>query len=259
MDNLRRYFHRNPSERALWEKIARRFILPPHGPRALPMGAWEKRDAKLKHHFPIRYFMWDTLPHLWNVEVYRRYRNIRGWIRYRTTDKYHIVNTGLKPNYYDPDHRMLHVNFQILKDFVEIELASMMSSSEDDEGEDAGKFLKKFGKRLRRARRKNYRRPDLGLKHLDWEISETQGHQQEAAKEKKALYLWWTEYRENRIDTLSDPLIWAKKDEDSSFKSILKGANRELYKLSHNLDEFYAREDDEMLERLMRVRKSLWT
>lgn len=259
MEKFRRYFHRNPSERALWEKIARKFILPPHGPRALPLGSWGKREDKLKRHFPIRYFVWDTLPDFWRYRILRKFRDARHWIRYRTTDKYHIVQTGLKPNYYDPDHRMLHVNFQILKDFVEIELASMNSAMNGHDDDDVGTGLRRFGKMLRRRRRKDFRDPKSGLDHLDWEISDTSGHQQASAIEKKALYLWWTEYRENRIDTLDHPLIWANKERESGLASVMKGSNRDLYKLSHKLDEFYSREDDEMLERLIRVRKSLWT
>lgn len=260
MEQFRKVFHRNPAERALWEKIARRFILPPHSPFALPMGSWGKREAKLKSWFPIRYFVWDTLPDFWRYKIARRWRDGRYWIRYRTTDKYHVVNTGLSPNYYDPDIRMLHVNFQILKDFVEIELASMNSAMSDkDEDEDISKGLRRFGKLLRWRRRKQIRDPKGGLEHLEWEINETSGHQQSNALEKKTLYLWWTDIRPNRAESLSTPLVWANKEDEEGLAGVLKGTNSHLYKMSHKLDEFYEREDDEMLERLMRVRKSLWT
>lgn len=259
MDKFYKLFHRNPAERALWEKIARRFILPPHGPRALPLGRWDTRETKLKRHYPVRWFIWETLPDFWNYKVVRKFRDTKYWFRYRTTDKYHVVKTGLKPNYYDPDTRMLHVNFQILTDFVEIELASMhlaMNGSDDD---DSLKGLSRFKKLWRKRRRRNIRDAKEGLAHLDWEISDTQGHQQSSAVEKKALYLWWTVYRKDRIDTLDHPLIWANREEDVSLTNALRGANRALYKISHNLDEFYNAEDDEMLERLMRIRTSLWT
>ena len=30
------------------------------------------------------------------------------WVRYRTTNRYHVMHTGLEPGYYDPSDRILH-------------------------------------------------------------------------------------------------------------------------------------------------------
>ena len=62
---------------------------------------------------------------VWSIQdfFYPTYDNVKYWIKYRTTDKYHVVKTGLKPGYYECDTRILHVNFNMLKDFVEVESA----------------------------------------------------------------------------------------------------------------------------------------
>jgi len=258
-------FHKNPKERRWFEKIARRFILPPHPPFAMAWNGWTKREERLKRCFPIRWFIWETVPDLWNYKVRNRIHRARNWIRFRTYDRYHLVDTGLEPNYYDPDHRMLHANFQILVDYVEIELAAMnlaMGEGNMLENMSTGWKLNKFRKLYRKFRRDSERLPEEGLKHLDWEIEEcalSNPSQAESAKEKKLLYLWWTVWRNERVDPLTTPLIWGK-DEDitSPFSVVTSNKDRSLYKLSTKLEEFYLAEDDEMLARLVKIRRSLW-
>lgn len=251
-------FHRNPAERTILEKIARRFILPPHGPRSLPLGSWGVRDEKLKRRFPIRFFVWDTIPDFYRYSIRNRYRGAKNWVRFRTWDRYDLIRMEISKDYHDPDYRMLHANFQILKDFVEIELAAMQSI--DSRGdEDVSTFLKKFGKHFRRFKRKNIRNGELGLEHLKWEIEETSGHQQISALEKRNLYLWWTQERPLRADPYESPLFHdplAAMD----LKSMFQGPhNRALMKARSALEAFYEAEDEEMLIRLMKIRRSLWT
>lgn len=253
-------FNRNPADRSLWEKIARRFILPPHGPSALPLGSWGKRDERLRARFPIRFFVWDTLPDFWSIQVVNRYKAAKNWIRFRTWDRYDVLRLEISKDYHDPDYRMLHANFQILKDFVEIELAAWQENSEDDTTNASTKwFLSHCTKTFHRYKKKQIRRGDLGLKHLEWEIEETQGNQRDAAKEKKILYLWWTVSRPLRADVYDSPLF-EKDDGDVDLKTLFnKPFNRRLANMRSNLEEFYTKEDEEMLIRLMRIRRSLWT
>ena len=43
------------------------------------------------------------------------------WVKYRTVSKFHVVDTGLEPGYYDKDHLMIHACFTLLVQFVEKE------------------------------------------------------------------------------------------------------------------------------------------
>lgn len=255
-------FHRNPAERTLVEKIARRFILPPHGPKALPMGRWGVREERLKRTFPIRFFIWDTVPDFWRYQISNRYKRGKNWVRYRTWDRYDIVKLEVEKTYHDPDYRLLHANFQLLKDFVEIELASMMDASDERNNEEIDSFLKRVGKHIRFRRRKMLRSPEQGIKHLDWEIEETTGHQKTSAVEKKELYLWWTQYRPLRADPYDSALFKDPNDNGEPWSlatMVRKPFNRPLAEARQALENMYEAEDEEMLIRLMKVRRSLWS
>jgi len=256
--------HRNPADRTFIEKIARRFILPPHGPFSLPIGQWGVRDDRLKSSFPWRFFIWDTVPIWWSHNFTQRKKNVRNWIRFRTWDRYDVLKMEISKDYHDPDYILLHANFQILKDFVEIELAAMNDATSEDEPEtdDISSFLGNFGKKFRRYKRKRIRNPSSGLKHLDWEIAETSGTQTASAQEKKLLYLWWTQVRPTRADPYEHPLFNEPQDlsEDQSFAAIFnRPHNKELAEARSKLEAFYEEEDEEMLIRLIKVRRSMWT
>jgi hypothetical protein len=51
----------------------------------------------------------------------RKLKSLIWWIKYRTTERYHIVDTKLKPAYYDVDTRLTDACFSLLIDFVEKE------------------------------------------------------------------------------------------------------------------------------------------
>lgn len=44
--------------------------------------------------------------------------DVRRWVRYRTTRRYHVVKTGLPPGYYDEDVLILHACMALLDRFV---------------------------------------------------------------------------------------------------------------------------------------------
>lgn len=256
-------FNRNPADRTFVEKIARRFILPPHGPASLGITQWGVRDDRLKAKYPWRYWAWDTVPMWWDRNFTQRKKAVRNWLRFRTWDRYDILRLEISKDYHDPDYILFNANFQVLKDFVEIELAAMseVSSEDDPDGDDVTGFLKSFGKKFRRNRRKKIRCGDLGLKHLEWEIAETSGTQNTSAKEKKDLYLWWTQVRPARVDIYDTALLNDDRDfDDDSFKAIFnRPFNQNLHQARRKLEAFYEEEDEEMLIRLVKIRRSLWT
>lgn len=98
-------------------------------------------------------------------------------LRHRTIDKYHVIPTGLKPGYYDKDIQMLHANFQLLVNFVEVECAALRQALN-------GVIFE-------------IPNPREGVARLQEEVK-FGGKQGEDAQEALVLYWWWTEIRPRR-------------------------------------------------------------
>lgn len=163
-------------------------------------------------------------------------RNIERSIAFRTYDKYHVVDTGLQPGYYDKDHLMLHACFNLLKDFVEIEEANRELYGNKEELAkvpwwcSSKRYLRKHGHRL-------------GLVSLScWDNSKPEDvpnggwsmkvirRQQKKYKRIRDLYLWWMKDRPIR------PEAYEYKQMD-----------------------LYNKEDEKKLIELMKIRLTLWT
>jgi len=241
-------------------------------PGALSSKGWRLFRKEFKQKAPIRYWLTHdfrtsfTLPIKWKKDA------ILDWIRYRTYDRYHVINTGLKPSYYDVSHQILHVNFNLLKDFVEVEQAWRTWCWSDERRED--KSINRFWP-FSFFFRQNFRRPDIGIEHLKWAATlddpslpphERCDHQAVAAREIMALYDWWVNKRPARKeielppynDQGMDDLLACFDDDFDSDAEDFK-AHREAMDQQNKIDEEWKKEDEEMLIRLMKVRESLWT
>lgn len=217
---------------------------------------WDRREDMLRRRAPVRYALQHDLPIIIKRQKHRL--NDAWWkVRHRTTDRYNIVKTGLKPGYYEINDRMLHALFALLVEYVEIGLSS-----------------KNYGTELKDPKAR-------GLEYLDWEINDPNcaGPQAETAATAKELYLWWTVERPARLDSWSSPEIWPNRQTDerkSSFVERLVGMRfgrknrlrlsmkqpkeeREAGDLARKLEEFYDFQDTEMLVRLAGIRRGLWT
>jgi hypothetical protein len=186
-------------------------------------------------------------------EIKMNLSKIIWWVRHRTTDVFHKVHTGMEPGYSDTSERMLCVNFNLLKEFVEIEKASFYS----------GSF--------------NYPIPNAGVAQLIFEIKYGKNttdlmlrSQSKNTKEIYALYDWWVNKRPIRIEYAD--IEWNKYEKFG--KEIYKDFDvfktdkdtpelKSLYKIwvekSREIEEKNIQEDEDMSIRLMRVRESLWT
>ncbi|MCX8169573.1 MAG: hypothetical protein N3D72_00615, partial [Candidatus Methanomethyliaceae archaeon] len=172
-------------------------------PGALTSKGWRLFKNEFKERAPIRYWLTHDFKYGYIMPIKWKINRATDWIRYRTTRRYHIVDTGLVPGYYDNDSIILHVNFNILKDFVEVEQAwhhYCWSGLYKNAGfyERHMPFYRLFFP---------FRRPDLGIQHLEWAATlddpslpphERCDHQAVAAREILALYRWWTIERPNR-------------------------------------------------------------
>jgi hypothetical protein len=207
-------------------------------PFCLGWDDWDDWHKKAKSAHPVRYYLAeDFLRTLQNIVYFPSdcVRRLRFWIYNRFVSKTHYLKTGLKPGcYHELDERIIHGLFNELNDFVEIELASLQASGD-----------KKYNFRRGRC-------PAAGLDHLEWASSLVYGKdmgvnkkdplfgtptpQAEASRTIRQLYDWWKE-RPNRIEpySIEDP------------------------KKSLQMEEKYYKEDDRMLAKLIKVRRSLWT
>ena len=219
---------------------------------------WHEFREYHKEHNPIRYFINNDFEAIFIWPWSMRLRRLTDWVRYRTTRRYHVIKTGMKPGYSDVSEKMLHVNFNMLKDFIEVEKAYMWTWHEKGT---------------------NNKSEQPGVSHLLWEMGldnddSWKGNKTQAsnAREQYELYDWWTNQRPYRVDDALEE--WEayhtlKKDiygddannffrDDLDTPELEKLQKKWLTKSSkiekHNLEE-----DEKNLIRLIKIRNSLWT
>lgn len=188
-------------------------------PTSLPWGGWTKWKNEQKAKYPVRFFFFDTIPDYFRLHAWWPLQRVKWWVLHRIHPqyRYHIVKTGLKPGYYDPDIRILHTCMNIFKEFVEV----------------AG--------------------PQIA-----WDSSESHA---KAWKEMKEIYEWWVnKYPIREQNLLNFPKIDHGKlfggtcdDNDPEVKEWQKVAD-----IRDQSEIEWANEEEEMLTRLMEVRKFLW-
>jgi len=81
---------------------------------------WDEYYAELKNKHPIRYFLFEYIPDRFD-DLKKKIGDMKWWILYRTTEKYHIIKTDLKPGHHSEDEQMIHALFSILVKHVENE------------------------------------------------------------------------------------------------------------------------------------------
>jgi hypothetical protein len=178
------------------------------------------------------------------------------------TERLHVVKTGLSPGYYDADRRMLHVNFQLLTDFVEIELAAIERAAPSAK-RSAPRTSWPFG--ASRSREAGLARLGVLAQLRTTDEGPRPGESGERApealiaEEQEALYRWWTSVRPHRADpeaalTRSVRAVATSDDLSEADRVRLLAECDKADALQGSYDE----EDERNLIRLMRIRKSLW-
>ena len=183
---------------------------------------------------------------------YHTFTRFSGWVlAYFRRRKNVVTMKALKrAQWYDCDTRLFEAGFQILVDYVEGELAWMQILNESK-----NKWYHRWLS-VPNAR-------ERGLKLLEWEIQlgDDSISQSKAAKEIRDLYLWYKDVRPNRIDPFSEvpdrPVVFDENGEmeqmehDEEYSKLVM----EAFKKEESQEE----EDTEMLVRLMKIRRSMWT
>lgn len=247
-----------------------------NSPSAATWDGWDDFKADFKAKAPVRYFFSKDISRWFNRPRWA-IRAVLDWFRYRIV-RYHVVDTGLEPGYYDADTILLHSSFNILKDFVEVENAWMhWCTSTKSTG------LPWYARYVPFYVQFFFRDRGAGLEHLLWEsdldretpgkdkIEASQGvGQAEAAREIMMLYLWWTDIRPARKEPeYPAELVEFDKTRDdvlSWFSDRFINAHPKEYALFkrhcmevHDMEEVWGEEDTEMFIRLVKIRNDLWT
>lgn len=165
---------------------------------------------------------------------------IRGawwWIKYHTTHRYHIINISGQDNYEygwtDRDHAMYLACFKILVDFVEKESPKIGDETDTIE---------------------SYKDSDR-----DWFDGEEEGIRACIARHKeiRALYSWWKVERKKEHEEVSK--LMNEFDYEFSSKGVQCTGSFKARDEWHRRTDELEEKDEEMLMRLMKIRRSLWT
>jgi hypothetical protein len=262
------------------------------GTKKLSAGTSEEWDewttmAQMKHNF--RYWLAEeALGHIQDFVTWpaRKLNDVRYYINNRWVSRSHSLTAhprDIKPGQWqDVGNRFLPCLFNELVDFVEIEQAwhHCMWSDEMKTKYDVPWYRKSW------LRLRTWRCPDAGIEYLIWasglKVKEDMGcnpgdkgygeptYQAKAATEILELYRWWTVTYRNRPDPY-DASGWtaaceAQREANGgklSFSTpkdpVLRKQSDKAHKLLRKMEEAYAKEDEAMMIRLIKIRESLWT
>jgi hypothetical protein len=235
-----------------FEKI-KKYIEIPSSRHARPMDEWNIWRKENKAAYPIRWFINESIPSQYAFLKRKYLTEPYWWVRHRTIERNNILKiNSLTPGWHDRCDILLHSNFQILVDFVELELARMNFT-----------YFEKYNK-TRPGRRT--RHADAGIDYLLWEINDPEcnrgpagSRQADDAKIKLELYIWWTKERPNRKEPWGDPQIWGEIQR-GNFEDFmnLSPEKAKCGDIASELEQLYAAEDQMQLERLIKIRANLW-
>jgi hypothetical protein len=224
-------------------------------PFAMGFDEWEEWHDQVGKKKPFRHFVAEEVLNRIQDFFYfplDLWREARAYWDNRFVHKTHCLKTGLRPGrFHELDTRILYGLFNELKEFVEVDL---------------GLYYAAWGEGEFKTRRG--RCPEAGLAHLNWamalKMDESHGvskkskkygrptRQAEVAKEILELYDWW-EGRDSRPDP-SDLSGW----NESCEKKISEEETLKSFRKMEALEKKYDKEDDDMLARLLSIRRDLW-
>jgi len=235
-------------------------------PTAASYQEWRRWEEESKAKYPIRYFITETVPkYLSNMKrtIVSPFVNLKKFFYNRFVEIHHIIKMDLKPGWHEYDEKMLYANFQILVDYVELDCASHAVDS----------TTPSFWNRIFKGRNA-WRSRELGLKYLaphsleeDPTCADEITKNNQVRKELMDLYIWWKDVRPNRVDPY-ESLRWKAVHGSHEGENIwdwmepgdieAKAKLRQAAQESWNLEEAYRREDQERLEKLVKLREWLW-
>ena len=257
-------------------------------PKAETSEGWEAWTARAQAAHPIRYWLADDgLDYLQKFFYYipDRLYDLKYYINNRWVTHTHALRAHPRDivpgSWMDVGNRFLPCLFNELVDFVEVELAWWQIAWADQETK--AKYRTPFWA-SGWFRWRTWRCRQAGLDNLAWQMTcnnkdytpeddpnygalTPQAHN---AREILALYTWWTETYRNRPDPYeasgwtayceaSRQANGGKLSFSTSKDPALKKMSDKAHKLLQKIEDKYEQEDEAMMIRLIRIRRSLWT
>lgn len=252
-------------------------------PYALGWDEWTEWDDNTKKSQPVAWFFTETVPGVLDKWIEIPHKLVNAPQNYISNVKYGTHGLFSKSltrgKWYELDYRMLHSNFDALVDFVEIELAHQRLYDNESKAKHGIKWyhtaplFKLFV---------NDRFPAAGIDYLQWEMSLTEDggglptQQAIKANEIMTLYVWWTVIRKQRAENGGASKIsgfdafvndMTKKYSATPFfghsRKYMTAQERDKYEelqtTTFNLEREWDEEENEMLIRLIKIRRMLWT
>ena len=195
-----------------------------------PMHKEKEIGPIVTHDFPIishklKESKWDKVYWFLYGIFARPFKNATYHLRQRFINKLYLIDTKLdRGKYYDTDSRMLYGMMSLLCQYIEIE------------------------------------KP---MESINWTDDD---HHFNAYFNMMDCYIWWKNY-ENRTKEIDRALdTWyasSKQDKNGDWLANLNKPqsvqSEKLFKHLHDLENQLEKEEEEMLVRLVRIRKYLWT
>jgi hypothetical protein len=246
---------------------------------------WDAWEATAKAAHPVRWWIAEEgLDYLQTIVCYipDRLNDVRYYINNRWVSHSHALTAhprDIKPgNWSDVGNRFLPCMFNELVDFVEIEQAWHHCMWSDEAKTEYEVPWWRSGW----LRWRTWRSPEAGMEYLRWastltnrdfieeDVALEPTHQATAAKEIIELYTWWTVTYRNRPDPY-EVSGWTAACEAQrlanggklSFSTpkdpVLEKTQDKAHKILQKIEKDYAKEDEAMMIRLIKIRQSLWT
>lgn len=204
-------------------------------PEAVDVYCWEDYYADLKKAYPVKYFFAETLPdfiryRLW-FPIKRPISDLKYWIvsHLVPSRRYHMLDlrqpNGYRYGWRDTDQRMLYANFNLLNEFVAHEMDNFYCPTLE-ECED-----KDFGPSNKMQRDVYFEILDL---HKWWNVDRLNDEK----RSEELVHLWHERRYKQKIN-----------DEET----------KKLFDEHLAFDQSSLDKETEMLIRLIKIRKSLWT
>lgn len=234
-------------------------------PHALSWNGWDDWEKETQVQYPVRYWFFEEfVPKAQDFLTWpaKKLRDVRYYINNRWITRTHAMTSNLKRGqWHEFETRLLHCMFDELVNFVEIEQAWMQVVWGDDSQYKAPWY------RSAPFRLRVWRCPEAGIARLNWAASlDEQGQptrQALDAKETLALYHWWKEHRPARRDVYEvsgwNDITREVDIFDDTLSQEKKDARTKSMEIMDTLEKRYEREDEEMMIRLVKLRRSLWT
>jgi hypothetical protein len=199
---------------------------------------WDDWRTEVKSSYPIRYWLLEQLPtYFWAPK--RHIKDAIYWFKchFIPSHRYHILdlrqpklkNNKPNPEYYnygwcDSDKQILYALFNILNNFMNNEFSNFYIPPEDEIEKNEN---------------------DMGGLSSD---------QREAGLEMLALHKWWNEDRPRKLEDAENTL-------DAWHEARMKNRpDQEIWwKKLNEIEAYNAAQEEEMILRLIKIRKWLWT